>query len=233
MSEQTAEERSEGPGPDPDAPGVNAPGLGESRRTILSLLKRGGGATVTLLAESVGLNIETVRAHLKVLRSKGLVERQGTRSQGPGRPEVVYGLTADAEALFPRREAQVLKELAAFLEETGRGDVLGEFFDARVEGRRGGALARVQGLEGRARLEEAAAILSEQGFMARVEEEGGEPRLRLCHCPLRELVEVSEAPCRAEAGFVQELLGERLSRVGYIPAGDAACTYARNGTGGV
>lgn len=206
---------------------VNAPGLGESRRSILSALKRSGGTTVPTLATVVGLNIETVRAHLGILDSQGLVERRGTRSSGPGRPEVVYGLTADAESLFPRREAEVLKELASFLRETGRSDVLEAFFDRYIADRRAEALARVEVLEGRARLEEAARILSEQGFMAVVEQDEGRPRLRLCHCPLRELVEVSRVPCRAEVGFVRELIGERLTRVSYIPSGDAACSYEK------
>lgn len=211
---------------------VNAPGLGESRRAILSVLKETGGATVPVLSDVVELNVETVREHLGILREQGLVERRGTRAQGPGRPTVVYGLTETAESLFPRREAEVLRELAAFLTETGRADVLSEFFDRYLAGRREASLARVEGLEGEARLREAARILSEQGFMAVVEEDGDSPRLRLCHCPLIELVEVSKVPCRAEVGFVRELLGEELTRVSYIPAGDAACSYAAGAPGG-
>lgn len=210
---------------------VNAPGLGESRRAILSVLKETGGATVPTLSDVVDLNVETVREHLGILREQGLVERRGTRADGPGRPTVVYGLTAESESLFPRREAEVLRELAAFLRETDRGDVLAEFFDRYLAGRREASLARVEGLEGAERLREAARILSEEGFMALVEENGGTPRLRLCHCPLRELVEVSKVPCRAEVGFVRELLGQDLTRVSYIPAGDAACAYAAEAAG--
>lgn len=209
--------------------GMNAPGLGESRRAILSALKQSGGATVPVLARIVDLNIETVREHLRTLRSQGLVERRGTRSEGPGRPTVVYGLTADADALFPRREAEVLRELALFLEETGRDEVLSEFFDQYIRRTRRETLERVQGLEGRDRLEEAARILSEQGFMAVVEEGDGVPELRLCHCPLRELIEVSKVPCRAEVDFVEALVGEKLARIGYMPAGDATCCYRRAG----
>ncbi len=205
---------------------VNAPGLGESRRAILSVLKETGGATVPVLSDVVALNVETVREHLGILREQGLVERRGTRADGPGRPTVVYGLTAEAESLFPRREAEVLRELAAFLRETGRGAILTEFFDHYLARRRAASLGRVEGLEGVERLREAARILSEQGFMAVVEENGDGPRLRLCHCPLIELVEVSKVACRAEVGFVRELLGEELTRVSYIPAGDAACAYA-------
>jgi predicted ArsR family transcriptional regulator len=204
---------------------VNAPGLGESRRAILLALKRSGGATVPVLARIVELNIETVREHLRALRSRGLIERRGTTADGPGRPTVVYGLTAEADALFPRREAEVLRELASYLKKTGRSDLLTEFFDDYIRRTRSEALVRVEGLSGRERLEEAARILSEQGFMALVEEDADGPELRLCHCPLRELVEVSKVPCRAEVGFVRDLVGTALTRIGYMPAGDAACSY--------
>lgn len=212
-------------GTSPGVDSLNAPGVGESRRSILSILKRDGGATVPFLAQVVELNIETVRAHLKVLRDQGLVDRRGTRTSGPGRPEVVYGLTERAEALFPRREPEVLKELASFIQMTGRGDLLEEFFDHFMARRRTEALARVEGLDGRERVEEIARIMSEQGFMAVVEEHEQGPRLRLCHCPLRELVEVSRVPCRAEAELIRDLLGGDPARVSYIPAGDAACSY--------
>src|SRR5690606_5428349 len=90
---------------------VSAPGLSGSRRMLLNSLKVMGSATIPVLAEASGLNVETVRHHLQALSRQGLVERQGTRRSGPGRPEVVYGLTEEAEALFPRREGEILRGL--------------------------------------------------------------------------------------------------------------------------
>ncbi|MEJ2185296.1 MAG: winged helix-turn-helix transcriptional regulator [Gemmatimonadota bacterium] len=210
--------------------GLAAPGLGDSRGAILSELKRSGHGTIPELAGRVGLNVETVREHVKHLTSQGLVRREGTRSSGPGRPEVVYGLTSAAETLFPRREGEILRGLAAHLKATGHEDVLREYFDQLVEERRAAAMARVGHLAGRARLDEAAKILSEQGFMAEIQEHGGHAQLRLCHCPFRDLIDETKIPCRAEIGFVHELVGpalvgEGLARVSYIPSGDASCSY--------
>ena len=205
--------------------GVEAPGLGDSRRAILTLLKRLGSATIPVLAAKVRLNVETVREHMKILASQGLVVRKGARSSGPGRPEVVYALAPAAERLFPRREGELLRGLASYLRESGHEEVLRTFFDDLIKERRAEALARVEHLEGPERLEEVANILSEQGFMAIVEEHGSRPRLRLCHCPFRDLVEETKIPCRAEIGFVRELVGDGLTRVSYIPTGDASCSY--------
>jgi predicted ArsR family transcriptional regulator len=201
-------------------------GLGESQTRILEHLKRHGSGTIPRIAESLELNVETVRAHLKSLGSDGLVTRAGRRSRGPGRPEIVYELTEAAEVLFPNREGQVLQQLAAYLEASGNPELVRSFFEEYVDRRRGAALERVRGLEGRERAEEVARILTEQGFMAEIEsDDSGRRVLRLCHCPLRGLVSVTRAPCRAELGFVRELLGGTLDRVGYMPAGDRACCY--------
>lgn len=206
---------------------LSAPGLSGTRRELVNSLKRRGAATIPLLSEEARLNVETVRHHLQALTAEGLVERRGTRRSGPGRPEVVYALTAAAEALFPRREGEVLRGLVMHLVSTGNEAMLEEFFDGYIAERRDAALARVAGLEGAARVEEAARILTELGFMALAHEGAEQPELRLCHCPLRKVVDVTRVPCRAELGFVRELLGERLTRMSYIPAGDASCTYRR------
>lgn len=210
--------------------GVRAAGLGESQRAILERLKRRGRMTIPDLADSLDLNVETVRDHMKALAGHGLVRREGTRSRGRGRPEIVYGLTGLAGDLFPRREGELLRGLAEHLRETGHEGLLDDFFDRLIGDRRAESLARVEHLEGRARLEEAARILTELGFMAEVVEDGARPGLRLCHCPIRELVEVTKVPCRAEVGFVRALLGERLARVSYIPSGDASCSYRAEGS---
>lgn len=205
-----------------------ATGVGESQARILHELKRSGSGTIPDLAERLDLSVETVRTHLKGLRAKDLVERRGERRSGPGRPEIVYGLTASADSLFPTRQGELLRELARYLEDEGHGDLVGSFLKARMERRLEAARGRLDGLQGDDRLEAVAEILSEEGFMAQVgeDEETGETILRLCNCPVRDLVAVTKAPCAAEMGFVRELLGGRLRRISYIPSGDAACTYA-------
>lgn len=208
-----------------DGDGLQAPGLSASQQRLLERLKRLGSATIPALGQAVGLNVETVRHHLRALESLGYVERRGRRASGPGRPEVVYGLSASAERLFPRREGDVLRALALYLKETGGEAVLESFFERYIDARRAEAMARVDGLTGEARVREVAQILTELGFMATAEFGGERPQLHLCHCPLRDLVDATKIPCRAELGLIRELLGGNLTRLAYIPAGDATCSY--------
>ena len=201
------------------------PRITSSHRAMLDALKRLGRSSVPQLAGEVGLNIETVRDHLKTLVADDLVRREGVVRRGRGRPEVVYALSESAEALFPRREGELLRELGTYLVQHGQEPLLRDFFTQYIDQRRTEALARVAPLAGRERVEEVARIFAELGFMPVIETDGAAPRLRLCHCPIRDLVAATRIPCRAEIGFLGELLGETLTRVRYIPAGDDSCSY--------
>lgn len=206
--------------------GIVVPGLGATQRRLLELLKRGGECTLARLEEEIRLNRETLRIHLKSLAAQGLVERAGVQRGGPGRPHVLYRLTAAGEALFPRREGELLGELASFLLAEGRSDLLEEFFSDRLARKREEAERQLAGLRGRARLERIAAFLSEEGFVAEVTDTAGGPRLRLSHCPLRGLVAVSDLPCRFELALIEALAGDQLDREAFIPEGSHACVYA-------
>ncbi|HSM50722.1 MAG TPA: transcriptional regulator [Thermoanaerobaculia bacterium] len=209
-----------------------SPGLGASQRRLLDRLKRRGASTLAELERASGLARESVRDHLRSLAALGLVERSEVRRAGPGRPPLLFRLSARGESLFPRREGVLLAELAAFLLAEGGEEQLARFFAARAEARRGPLLARVAGLSGVERVREVARILDEEGFLAEVEELSGGAgacRLRLCHCPLAELVRVSRLPCRAELALVGELLGESPRREEFIPEGATCCTYQVRG----
>ena len=205
---------------------------------ILERLKRSGRSSIPDLARAFTLSPESVRVHVRALAAAGLVEASGTRSEGRGRPERLWSLTRGAERLFPRREAELLRGLAAHLKQVGREEILSSFLDRFAAERRDTSLGRLEGLEGRERLDEVARILTEEGYMAEIQPgtNGAPARLRLCHCPVRELVDVTRAPCRAEMGFVKALVGgdrkrRALARVEHIPDGGAACAYVVGGAG--
>jgi predicted ArsR family transcriptional regulator len=199
---------------------------------ILEQLKRSGPSSIPELARAFALSPESVRAHICTLSEAGWVEASGTRSRGRGRPERLWTLTRDTERLFPRREGELLRGLAAHLRDVGHEEILTSFLDRFAAQRRDAALGRLEGLHGRERLEEVARILTEEGYMAEIQPgtNGAPAQLRLCHCPVRELVEVTRAPCRAEVAFVKALVGRELTRSGlarveHIADGGSACAY--------
>ena len=201
-------------------------GLGETQQALLLALKRLGQATQAQVALEVPFAPATLREHLQSLVARGLVQRRGSRRAKPGRPEVVYALTDRAHALFPSRAPEVLHDLIVHLLAGGHSRLLSRFFEQRVAARRPAALARLNGLAGRARAQEVARILSEEGFMALVGGPAAEPTVRLCHCPIQDVVSVTHLPCRYEQELIAQLLQRPLHRLEYIPDGDASCSYS-------
>src|SRR5687768_2405624 len=105
--------------------------LDSTRGQILSLL-RTTPRTVNDLAAALDLTDNAVRAHLVSLERDGLVQRRGMEP-GFRKPHVSYGLTADAEQIFPKAYGPLLnhfletvskrltsRELNASLREVGR-----------------------------------------------------------------------------------------------------------------
>lgn len=201
------------------------PGLGETQRNLLLVLKQRGPSTVATLSTELGLAPTTLRGHLQALTATGLVSRRGQKYGKRGRPDVVYALGTEGERLFPRHEADVSGELIRHLRDRRREDVLEQFFAARVAARRERLLPRVRGLQGVGRLREVARILSEEGFMARVDLAEGRAILSLCHCPIQGIVAETRLPCRYEEALIAELMGAPLSRTDYLPDGGIACSY--------
>lgn len=202
------------------------PGLGETQRLLLGMLKRRGPSTLAELRAGLGLAPATLRQHAEALAAKGLVVREGTRRHGRGRPEVVYRLGPAGEQLFPQVEAALLRDLVTFLVQGGRRALLAEFFAQRAAARRDALLQRVAGLEGAARWAEVAGIFSEQGFMAEVSvAPDGTPELRLHHCPLRGTAEATDLPCRAEVALAEALVGGTLRRVEHEARARGVCSY--------
>ena len=85
--------------------------LESTRGQILALL-HDQPRTVNDLAAALHITDNAVRAHLISLERDGLVQRRGIR-QGVRKPHVAYGLTADAEHIFPKAYGLLLNHLLA------------------------------------------------------------------------------------------------------------------------
>lgn len=207
--------------------GFTGHGLGESQKAILDHLKRIGKATLADLETTTTLGRETLRDHLKVLSARGLVSRAGVKRAGPGRPQILYKLTANGHDLFPQEEGRLLRDLISFLEDNGKIDLVEDFFRHRIANLRANFEPTLRQSSDSDRLEQVAEVLSEQGFLAEVQtQSAGGPRLCIYHCPLWNLVSVSKLPCHSEMSLVGSLLDRELHRESFMPAGDATCTYS-------
>src|SRR5690606_25812706 len=178
--------------------------LESTRGRVVALLRR-SAQTVSELAAALDLTDNAVRLHLSALERDGLVEQHGVRREGAGKPAHVYRTTAAAEALFPKPYDRVLAALLALLEEQhGREQV--EAWLHEVGERLGRPVAATSGCL-RERAEHAAAVLTDLGGLAEVQEDENGLRLQGYGCPLGALAAVYPSTCRLAEALVSELVG--------------------------
>ncbi len=174
-----------------------------TRGQIVTLLRR-ASRTVEELAQALGLTDNAVRAHLAALERDGLVHQHGVR-RGAGKPAYAYELTPEAERLFPKAYAAVLRQLLDVLAERLAPAELESAL--RTAGRRiaAGQGAPPGGL--RTRLAAAVAVLNELGGLAEVEECDGAFVIRGYSCPLAAAVPGHPEVCRLAETLLSEVVG--------------------------
>ena len=204
--------------------------LSGSRARLVELMKRKGSATVAEATEQLDLAETTIRQHLERLEQQGLVEHE-SESSGRGRPTLRYRLSPLGERLFPTQDGTLLRELVDFLVRQGYPRLVDDFFQQIWEERREELDERIRQSEAgelAATLEVLEEFLAEQGFMPEIERDEEGVTIRECNCPFPESVRATRLPCRLEAEFLERVLGRELTRVGYMPDGEPACTYEFN-----
>lgn len=189
--------------------------LGSTRGQIVALLRR-AARTVNELADALGLTDNAVRAHLLTLERDGLVAQEGRR-RGPSKPSYAYALTPAAEALFPKADSLVLRELLATLAARLSPEELGATLRAV-----GARLAAGEATGGppAERVARAAALLGELGGLAEVERHAGGWRIQGYGCPL-----AAADPAHPEACALAEQL---LAHVTGLPVRERCERGARS-----
>lgn len=180
-----------------------------TRGQIVQLLRR-RNRTVRELSEALDLTKNAIRAQLTKLQRDDLVEAVDKRAR-VRKPETVYGLTDEADRLFPRAYDVLLRELLTVLRE--RDDVDDQTV-LRAVGRR---LAHQLGGDGSdrtvgERVTEAKAVLEELGGLPAVEEQNGSRVLRGHSCPFRSVVDRHGTVCDLAAALLGEMTGLPVRR---------------------
>lgn len=171
-----------------------------TRGRVVSLLRR-GRHTVDELAQELDLTDNAIRAHLATLERDGLVRQEGMR-RGVGKPAYDYGLTIEAEHLFPKAYAPVLRELLDVLSEQMSPADLERVL--RTVGQRMAAGLTSLPTGAHARLDAAVDALNDMGGLAEVEERDGRHVIQGYSCPLSTIVLRHPEVC----GLVETLLSE-------------------------
>jgi predicted ArsR family transcriptional regulator len=174
-----------------------------TRGRVVQLLRR-AGRTVEELAQVLELTDNAVRAHLATLERDGLVQQLSLR-RGGGKPAAVYGLTAEAERLFPKAYGPLLRQFLDVLAERVPPETLEQI--AREVGHR---VARPQAGRGGdlpARVDRALDLLRELGGLVELGERDGSPVIRGYSCPLAAALPGHPEVCRLAEAMLEDVIG--------------------------
>ncbi|MDE2293700.1 MAG: DNA-binding protein [Elusimicrobia bacterium] len=205
---------------EPERPGV--------RREVLERLKMQGRATVSDLAEALGVTREAVRRQLLLARREGWVRRMPTarRSPGAGRPTSAWALTEAGEHLFPKAyDAAAVEVIDAVADGLGPGAltaVLSRLADARFERLR----PAMEGKDLAGRLKALKRIYGDDDPYISVESRKGAVRLVERNCPLLGIALRRPALCSVTVSALSRLLGCRVTREERFQEGHGRCVFA-------
>lgn len=194
-------------------------GLGDTKLKILERL-RTHSASITDLADEMGISRTAVHKHLEDLSREGLVRARVEKCEGRGRPKQVF-VAVDEQAGYARLCGDLLSHLKELF---GAGAVL------QVLSRRNERLAeqlspQLEGLPLPDRLCRLVNYLTEQGYQAHCYQEDGRWYLEQRRCPKLALSPDHAEFCQTELQLYERLLGVPVVREERIAAGGQCCRY--------
>jgi len=175
-----------------------------STRGRIVLLLRRAGHTVEELAQALSLTDNAIRAHLATLERDGFVRQLGER-RGSGKPAYLYGLSPDAEQLFPKAYGPTLRQLLEVLHEDMTPDEV-ELLMRRTGQRLAEGWDHPTG-DLRSRLKMAVDVLNELGGLAEIEQQEGMYYIHGYSCPLATVVPGHPEVCHLAETMLTELVG--------------------------
>jgi predicted ArsR family transcriptional regulator len=185
--------------------------LKSTRGQILALL-RTENRTVNDLAAVLNLTDNAVRAHLLSLERDGLVQQRGSR---PGRrkPHAAYGLSAEAEQIFPKAYGPLLNHFVTVISDRlTPGALRGTMREV------GAAVAadhldRLRGRSRRERIETGLNILNDLGGSARFDEREGKQFIHGRNgCPLAAVTASHPEACLIVESLLSKIVGGRVKK---------------------
>lgn len=199
----------------------------KTKRAVLDALKLGGPSDASTLAEQQGLSAMAVRQHLYALQEEGFV----TFSEVPrpvGRPVKQWALTPSADRFFPDAHADLTAGLLGAMRSVFGEDGLKRLIAERTAQQIASYAERTDPLKSlQEKLNELAAIRSEEGYMAGIEANGSGFLFIENHCPICVAASACSGLCDGELTVFQAVLGPKVkvARTDHALTGANRCAY--------
>lgn len=212
------------------------PTLPEARRAVLYAVRRRGDATAEQVAQQLGITVSGARQHLTALADDGLVDSTEQKPDAPrrGRRTLVYFVTSQGDAIFPKAYGELTNELLGYVVDTDP-EMLEAIFVKRRQRRIESAQERMRPLDTLAeQVHELTRILDEDGYMATIERVDEDTFLIVEHnCAIWAVAQQYGQACSSELDFIRAVLpGATVERTQHMVGGARHCAYEIKAGGG-
>lgn len=207
--------------------GIQIDQLSETRKAILTGIKKEGSTTIAELSSQLNMTKEAVRKHLIQLRAEGWVKKNAKRHLGRwnGRPSKYYSLTLDGEHLFPKDydtlTVEVIDKIADEIGFDGLIKILGSMTNARVKEWE----PKLQGLSLEQKLEKLKGFYLKNDQYMKISMSENSISLVEENCPFLNVAMNRPKLCSVTVSTLSRLLGYRVIREEQFQNGDGRCVF--------
>lgn len=197
-----------------------------TRLQILEILKRQGQATVEGLARELGITLMAVRLHLVVLERDNLVSRTSLR-MGPGRPTLIYRLTAAAEDVFPKAYDELAAELLSALRRAGGSPAVETICQEAAAGLGQNLRERLAATGAAAERQVAgyAQLMTRRGHVVEYEQAENGYFVYSYTCPFYRVAQTHREVCVLHRDQLREAMNAEIEMISCLLDGDLRCSH--------
>lgn len=198
----------------------------QTRQIILNYLKEHGPTKVDDLAEVLDLTSVTVRHHLDILRTEGLVAEPVIRHRtSRGRPQYLYSLTEKASQYFPKNYDDLASKILAEIKAASTPEGVNVIFEGVASRFAAEAPRPAPGEPITNRLDRAVAFLNARGYVAHWEATSEGFVLHTCNCPYEALAPQNRELCGMDKALIGNLVGAAPQCLTRVADGSSSCAY--------
>ncbi|HWQ05228.1 MAG TPA: winged helix-turn-helix transcriptional regulator [Longilinea sp.] len=195
-----------------------------TRERILQTLLGNPRATITDLADAVGINAISVRHHLTSLQAESLVAAEEER-HGVGRPRLVYFLTETGLERFPTRYLRLTNRLLDQIKESLPAPVVNKIFTEIAVDMASSVKREAHSMNLEERLDLVQKLLGEEGFTVQWEKQGSQYHIHEISCPYYHVGQSHPEVCSVDQTLISTVLEIPAEKIQCILRGDTHCTY--------
>jgi predicted ArsR family transcriptional regulator len=195
-----------------------------TRERILQTLLANPRATISDLAEAVGINVISVRHHISSLQAEGLVAAEEER-HGVGRPRLVYMLTEQGLERFPTRYLRLTNRLLDQMKETLPAPVGNKIFTEMAVDLASSVKREARAMNIEERLDLIQRLLAEEGFSVQWEKQGSQYHINEISCPYFHVGQSHPEVCTVDQTLISTVLEIPVEKIHCVLRGDTHCTY--------